>query len=357
MKSTGPILIGLAVALAAACGYKPAVQSDAAKQPAYVFPHEPHVDGEVACAECHRDIASATQLDPAVRHVRLPANPSKQDACSGCHDTDPEMKVPARAREYRVRFSHADHLKRVEDCRKCHQQLPERGDARPKTPPMAACTACHHHQLEFAQARCTPCHVDLKGYRPETAFRHEGNWLATHGQLARPSAESCAACHDQTYCVACHSSATAPTRLENIFPERVDRAFIHRGDYVSRHMIDAGAQPASCKRCHGSGFCESCHELQGLSKAFTGDLRRPTSHAQTDWVGPAGSRQRHGEAARRDITNCSGCHDQGADATCVGCHRVGGVAGARSPHPRSFLKAHDRGDIDDNAMCRACHPG
>jgi hypothetical protein len=352
MKSTGPILIALAVALAAACGYKPAVQSDAAKQPDWWFPHEPHVDGEVKCAECHAGVEKAKQLDAAVRHVRMPANPSKQEACKGCHDTDPDMKVPARKREFRVRFSHEDHLKRVKDCRACHRELPERTDPKAATPPMASCTACHHHQLEFAQARCTPCHVDLKGYKPETAFKHEGKWLATHGALARSAGESCASCHDQTYCVGCHSSATAPTRLENIFPERVDRSFIHRGDYVSRHMIDAGANPASCKRCHGSGFCESCHTLQGLSKAAPGALRRPESHLQPDWVGGA---QLHGRTARRDINNCAGCHDQGADATCVGCHRVGNIAGAGNPHPRSFLKAHDLDDVNDNAMCRACH--
>jgi hypothetical protein len=353
MKSTGPILVGLAVAFATACGYKPAVQSDAAKQPAYAFPHEPHVEGEVACAECHAGVAKATQLDPAQRHVRLPANPSKQKVCSGCHDTDPVMKLPARQREFRVRFSHDQHMKLVNgDCRACHKQLPERGDTKPETPPMAACTACHKHQAEFAQARCTPCHVDLRGYEPETAFRHVGNWIATHGALARPSAESCAACHDQTYCVACHSSATAPTRLENIFPERVDRAFIHRGDYVSRHMIDAGANPASCKRCHGSGFCESCHTLQGITNQFAGPgLRKPATHAAPDWTGVL-----HARAARRDINNCAGCHDQGAQAVCITCHGGQTAQFRVNPHPRSFLKAHDRDDQKDNAMCRNCHP-
>jgi hypothetical protein len=117
-------------------------------------------------------------------------------------------------------------------------------------------------------------------------------------------------------------------------------------------MIDASANPASCKRCHGSGFCDSCHQLQGLSKLAPGALRRPESHLQPGWPGGA---ELHGRLARRDISSCSGCHDQGADSTCVGCHRVGGFAGTRSPHPPSFLRAHDRGDIAKNAMCRTCH--
>jgi hypothetical protein len=202
-----------------------------------------------------------------------------------------------------------------------------------------------------------PCHVDLRGYKPETAFRHEGQWLETHGSLARPSAESCAQCHDQTFCVACHSSATAAARLENIFPERVDRGFIHRGDYVSRHMIESSANPASCRRCHGSGFCESCHALQNVapSSPFAGGVRVPESHG-VGWANlTAGDGGRHKQAARRDIASCAGCHDQaGADQTCLLCHRAGT---GRNPHPSKFLSTHDLGDVADNAMCRRCHPG
>ena len=208
------------------------------------------------------------------------------------------------------------------------------------TPPMATCTSCHVHQQAFAEARCRPCHVDLKGYKPETAFRHEGNWLAAHGALAKPSAESCAACHDQTYCTSCHSPATTPARLETIFPERVDRSFIHRGDYVSRHMIEAGADPASCRRCHGSGYCDSCHAANGLSKTAAGPLNRPESHGP-GWLGGA---QRHAREARRDISACAGCHDQGAAAICVDCHaRRAARSSGINPHPRKFLSTHDRG--------------
>jgi hypothetical protein len=353
MNARIPVVLAAAVAFAG-CGYRKAkVESDAARQPAYTFPHSTHVDADVACTECHADVAKATKLEPGVRHVRIPAAPSKRDACSGCHDTDPKAKLPARPREFRVRFSHADHLPRVKDCKACHRQLTEPGDAVAKTPPMEACTSCHHHQQEFAQARCMPCHVDLRGYEPETAFKHEGNWLASHGMLARPSAESCAQCHDQTFCVACHSSATAPSRLENIFPERVDRSFIHRGDYVSRHMIEASAKPASCRRCHGSGFCESCHALQNVtsSSPFAGPLRRPDSHGQPGWGGPG-----HAQAARRDVASCAGCHDQGAQAVCATCHATAAAGGAGiNPHPAKFLSTHDLGDVADNEMCRVCH--
>jgi hypothetical protein len=356
MNARLPLFLLLALGVAA-CGRKLTREQPAAQDPAFSFPHETHVDADVACTACH-PMDQATKLEQGVRHVQLPANASKVEACQDCHDTDPELKPPARARPFRLSFSHADHLPRVNgDCKRCHPTQPEAGDAAAKVPPMETCTSCHNHQQEFVQAQCKPCHLDLRGYKPETAFKHGGDWLRTHGSLARPSGESCAACHDQTYCAECHSPQTAAARPSIIFPERVDRAFIHRGDYVSRHMIEAGANPASCRRCHGSAFCQACHEQQGLSR-FAPDFRDP--HPAGWALAAPGQRPPHARAARRDISSCAGCHDQGAAANCVACHRVGGIAsqgpGANpnGPHPPSFVKKH-RGDDKNDGVCAACH--
>ena len=350
-----PIVLGVLLA-AAGCSRKLAPERAPEAQPAYSFPHSTHVDADVACQNCHAGIAKATKLEAGVRHVAIPANPSKQKACADCHDTDPKPKLPARTAAPRFAFSHADHLPKVQgDCRRCHRTLTEPGDASAKRPAMEVCTSCHHHQLEFQQARCMPCHVDLRGYKPETAFKHEGEWLRNHGALARPSAESCVQCHDQTYCAECHAPATTAGRPSMIFPERVERSYIHRGDYVSRHMIDAGANPASCRRCHGSPFCQSCHELQGLSK-FAPSFRDPHP---AGWANNRASGHFHGDAARRDISSCAGCHDQGASATCVGCHRVGGIASVgnpNGPHPARFVRKHRGEDRTKNSICLACHP-
>jgi len=294
---------------------------------------------------------SAKELKAGVRHVMLPTHPSKEAACKDCHDTDPNIKTAARTAPFRFRFDHSFHLKKVKDCKACHKELPEVGDAEAPAPPMAACTSCHEHQKAYAEARCTPCHVDLKGYLPKTAYAHQGDWLRTHGKLATPTAQTCAVCHDQTSCAECHAAQTVAARPSVVFPENVDRAYIHRGDYVSRHMVEAQNNPASCRTCHGSAFCEACHTAQGLTNTAV-NVRDPHP---AGWSTDKGTNHFHGDAARRDIVSCAGCHDNGAASTCVGCHQVGGIGG--NPHPSKFLSKHDAGDRAHNSMCAACHHG
>jgi len=335
--------------LAAACtGYKPAKERVTSRA-ATTFPHEKH--GGFDCADCHTSIIKATRLGDG----KLPGVAK----CEECHDrktaADKAKFSPPRreAREYELNFDHVAHLKRVPkgDCTVCHKELPGIGETWKTGPPMATCLDCHNHKVDFAEARCTPCHLSLKRFplKPVSEFAHEGNWVKEHGRLARNSAQTCAACHDQTYCAPCHATSTSPVRPEIRFPEKVETDFIHRGDFLSRHQIEAGADPASCRKCHGSFFCDSCHKEQSLSSR---SLNPRSPHPEPEWR-TRGSGNFHGDAARSNIVSCAACHDQGAGSVCVLCHAKGGIgeqAGARI-HPPSF-KQTDK----SKSMCRACHP-
>jgi hypothetical protein len=181
-------------------------------------------------------------------------------------------------------------------------------------------------------------------------FSHQGNFVRGHAAPARASAETCAQCHDQTYCADCHAK-TVSVPVEVKFPERVNAQFIHRNDFLGRHSLEAAADPMSCQRCHGQTFCQSCHQEEGLVPAATGVAGQHDPHP-AGWGFP-GSRDFHGDAARRDITSCQVCHDQGPRSNCVTCHRVGGVGG--NPHPPSWTQRHGADEIRKNAMCGYCH--
>jgi hypothetical protein len=66
------------------------------------------------------------------------------------------------------------------------------------------CQSCHS-----TEAFCRDCHTDVglaSSGRLNTAFHTaQPLWLLSHGQAARLNLESCAACHSQTDCLACHS--------------------------------------------------------------------------------------------------------------------------------------------------------
>ncbi len=342
----------VAAALLAACSAKDTTP-ETRRDPPFVMPHSPHVEGDVDCMECHASIAKSKTVEPRVRHVQLPR---KSESCSGCHDAMPKLQIPPRTRDGALNFNHAAHLARLKGeknaCVRCHVALPEAKDVSYPAPSMNTCTGCHNHQVEFVAAKCLGCHQDLKRYeKPVESFKHAGEFLKLHGGLARGGAESCAACHEQTFCADCHSPATVPGRPALVFPEDVKRDFIHRGDYQARHMVDAEANPASCRKCHGSNFCATCHEQQNLIPNAGSATTRITH--PIGWGTDKGSGHFHGDAARRNIVACAGCHDQGgASSVCVACHRSGGFAGV-SPHPKSWKKTD--ADKSKNAMCAACH--
>ncbi|MFT3914772.1 MAG: cytochrome c3 family protein [Anaeromyxobacteraceae bacterium] len=336
----------LALAFAAAGCARYEAPRIAEKRPEIHVAHSAHDEGTASCTDCHEGIDKATSLAKSHRPTT--------EKCAECHEGDKDKIVEKWAPPpARLTFNHALHLSKVtgknqtEKCGTCHKKLPDPGDE-VAAPSMDTCTSCHNHQNDYAAGRCRPCHVDMKGLAPEKYFAHGGDWLRLHGAQARPTAESCAQCHDQTYCTACHSPQTAAARPSVIFPEAVDSSFIHRGDYVSRHAIEAGANPASCRRCHGPQYCDTCHTTANVSANAGASAFSPHPKG---WATRGAGEKFHGDAARRDASSCAACHDQGAKSLCVGCHQVGAAGG--NPHPKSWkLKA---GDIASNAMCRTCH--
>ena len=317
-------------------------------------PHGTHKSAKVECIACHEEIYDAKDLAQRVlpkeeKCLECHREQKQKGLCSNCH-TDVKRAGPWPEREPRLILSHAAHIDRVkEDCTVCHKTLPDPLRAADAAPPMSACTSCHEHKKDYDDGRCNRCHTDLSRYplKPVSMFSHQGNYVHEHGRSARAAEATCAECHEQNFCKDCHAN-TVSTRIEIKFPERVDADFIHRNDFLGRHSVEAQADPSSCRRCHGSSFCEDCHRVQNL----TPQAANPRDPHPPGWSFP-GSAQFHGTAARQDISSCAACHDQGARSVCVDCHRVGGVGG--NPHPPGWQSRHDRNEITHNSMCLACH--
>jgi hypothetical protein len=316
-------------------------------------PHAKHAAAGVECLSCHDEIYDAKDLG---QHV-LP----KEEKCMECHSeekakgnckmchSDVKRAAPWPVIEdATINFSHANHIPRVkEKCEVCHTTLPNPNRAANASPTMDRCLTCH--KKEYDEGRCNQCHADLSRFalKPVSTYSHQGNFVREHARPARAAGATCATCHEQTFCSDCHEK-TVSTKIENKFFDRVDRDFIHRNDFLSRHSLEAQADPALCRRCHGTSFCESCHTKQNL----TGDGTNPRDPHPAGWSWP-GSAQFHGTEARRDINKCAACHDQGARSVCVDCHKVGGIGG--NPHPAGWSARHGQAEIARNGMCLGCH--
>jgi hypothetical protein len=349
-----PLLLCLALA-ARASAIELDVEADEIK-----FPHSRHAKAKVECLTCHEEIYDAKDLNgqflPLEKKCLECHRKAKESGnCKMCHT---EVKLAANwpKRQPHVRINHATHIEKVkEDCSRCHSKLKEPGIDVPISDGHSGCFSCHQpHVQQYQAAQCSTCHVDLKhsGLQPLAEFSHQGNWLKRHMTAARSEGASCASCHEQSSCLDCHAqTAMVPPGVG--MQDRPDRSFIHRNDFFSRHMIEAAADPASCRKCHGAQSsrtsCQQCHTALNVSPASVS----PRSPHPSGWALRGAGPAFHGDAAARDAVSCQACHDQGAQSNCVQCHRVGGIGG--DPHPVSFGGHHTLQEAARTPMCLICH--
>jgi hypothetical protein len=314
--------------------------------------HERHA--KVECQLCHGRVLAATSLYDSARPTEEDCmycheEQRESEDCAWCHTDVRYAKEAAAARRSRakhVRINHAAHVERIGgNCHRCHGPLSEPETRPAPAPLMEKCLGCHEHDRDYASANCQRCHLELD--RDIVGFSHGVDFVVGHRVTARSRADVCASCHDQTFCADCHAKTVA-TRIELKFPESVERNFIHRGDFRSRHFVEARGYASRCQRCHGTSFCESCHRLNNLTPSSAA----PNNRHPMGWLSPS-SPSFHGLEARRDITSCATCHDQGPDSNCIECHAVGRIGG--NPHPPSWQSRHDVNEIADNPMCKYCH--
>lgn len=368
--------------------------------PATVAPATSHEAQMKMCSDCHFATPKDTRgeepgepLEASCLACHAHKNDKKQGDCAKCHTNPSDPKTYSIPERPQIHYSHSRHNDRIERleqraCDYCHapswDEEDDSGGVRLSQDPEGRwhqiCFQCHLMRTEWDRMNCHKCHAtmsDREGPKPMSRFHHGGEWLALHGSdlLSRPEGLGlCAKCHDRGYCQDCHEARDERlVRPELKWPDRPDRQFIHRGDWINRHAVEARVDSSYCIRCHGvASFCVRCHEKKGLvigsrATAFKSDRFRyepsgPSGKilqyhngSYADFISNTGSPEFHGVSARRDIVLCASCHDYGARSVCIDCHADPKVKAPRinggNPHPPGFHSA-----IPKSARpCSYCH--
>lgn len=122
----------------------------------------------------------------------------------------------------------------------------------------------HPPEAELGEGRpqCTECHEARSEHVAFELYNHNPVFVTQHREVAYSSSNLCSMCHRDSFCSDCHASKSElkPSLRD---PTGVDRFYPHRGDYLSRHRIEARLDPVSCVRCHGNPraaqTCAPCH--------------------------------------------------------------------------------------------------
>lgn len=316
-----------------------------------IFAHHLHTEQGLGCGDCHTPGGESRLARMAV--------PQKPE-CAGCHDVESEETCATchadpgdprsfELREKRIVFSHTEHEEYGAACEDCHD-----GAAHWPVGHEGAglghddCRECHGD--DFEKNRCAMCHERLaaENRAPVDVYDHGPGFMDRHGLEAKGGQDVCLSCHEQSDCADCHSR-TRGVRPSVRNPEEIGRTFMHQGDWMSRHAIESRVGDSSCLKCHDNAYCSSCHERSGVGAGRSGASPHPS-----EWVA-AGNALSHGRAARRRITECAACHDQGPASNCLECHSPLGGHQARNPHPPGWDPPVPRSQASSHEMCSICH--
>ena len=252
-----------------------------------------------------------------------------------------------------VQFNHDKHqIFLVEEpvCFYCHKQ-----DAKMIIPEKDACLGCHD-EVFYAE-------VSFPG-----TSTHGPVWSLNHRAPAKSKSLDCSACHEQSYCMECHKAGFAD-EMGELGNNMIN---VHRSEFDVTHPIAARTDPQLCSSCHENKFCVDCHSRfapedlailshrkgwSGMTPAdlqhdiFTPDMCQ-TCHPNSvlpshEWSSV------HAKEARKNLVTCQACHPEGD--ICLTCHSA--RTGLRiNPHPKDWGDMKDRlRDASDGRTCRKCH--
>lgn len=235
-------------------------------RPNLIFSHQAHLQRGSDCATCHGDmtkvgLASVAQLPKEATCLSCHDGKQASDTCGTCHPTGLDGRVlttigldatapkllpkgpSARGATHDLAFVQ-DHV----GIAKSNPQL---------------CASCHNDEF------CADCHAG-----PIRPMRlHADDYLTTHAIDARAASQDCSACHRlQTECRGCHLRMGVTSEgEEGAFGVGSPLRF-HPSDWSGPpgmpqgHALPAQRNISTCASCHTEDACLACHATTGAAR-------------------------------------------------------------------------------------------
>jgi predicted CXXCH cytochrome family protein len=232
-----------------------------------IFKHAPHVDAQLECAQCHKDVdavrVSALAFMAECMDCHAKGN-AKLNECAVCHK---ELR-----REVAPQF--------LEGRRVAHDSPPmwERIHGREARRQTEACEICHEVPQD-----CDDCHAKTAPNDHTVSWRRK-----THGLHADWDRNRCAVCHEEDSCVRCHRNTTPSS---------------HRagwGHPRNRHCVTCHYPPSDTK-------CTVCHERIEHESAMPSIHNRGIIPGQCGFCHPLGLPHK-APHLMNSTTACVMCH-------------------------------------------------
>lgn len=354
-----------------------------------VFVHVDHAaeletagDSKLACADCHGPFEDGAP--------RMAIDRATPETCTGCHAHDA-----------------SEHLAAEAVCSDCHAILtdaPDLGVSRvaefPQPPSHSSdafvlehgndegeapetCAVCH------ARETCVRCHLNAGSLAeiqklepdarvamivggepaewPEPSSHEQVDWEFVHPEEINAGSQSCATCHAETSCRACHGSAPIPEIAALPHPGEGEPAGVvvprtrppgHLPLFATQHGTAAATNLPRCTACHVESQCAACHtDPNRIADAAVG----PQSPERRSGYHPSNFLMRHGAEAFAVQTVCSDCHS--TEAFCRDCHQSTGITmgvadgagGAFHDAQPNWFFEHGRAARQGLEGCASCH--
>ena len=204
----------------------------------------------------------------------------------------------------------------------------------------------HGEYAKMDIKECNDCHKS-EGVAPN----HDTDFVRGHRVLASKAGNNCGQCHSHAWCLDCHQGGGAGEDLGQSNAGRDYEPKSHRSGWLQIHAIKAQDNQQQCYRCHDETYCVACHsKLPQTSQKLPGGFVSHNNQLGANW-GAA-----HSSEARKNLQACQTCHEDGS--VCKSCHSTASAGGSGvNPHPPGF-KAGNYKSRSNSKVCLQCHlPG